>query len=155
MKVLFLDIDGVVNSEQWYETRTKLPPTASREEWKANEFNPELCALVQRIIKETGATVVLSSSWRGHEDNHNDIRKHVCEFTEITPRLPRPNDTSWEYRERGREVNAWLMEHTEVTKYAILDDDGDFFDWQPLFQTSWKTGITVEIADRVIAYLSE
>jgi hypothetical protein len=48
----------------------------------------------------------------------------------------------------------WLDQHPDVTRYAILDDDSDFYADQPLFKTAWQTGITDEIAQQVTEYLN-
>jgi hypothetical protein len=61
---------------------------------------------------------------------------------------------SYGYPMRGDEVNAWLAEHPTVERWAILDDDSDFCDDQPLFKTSWSTGITEEIAAKVTSHLN-
>lgn len=61
----------------------------------------------------------------------------------------------WDHTLRGDEINAWLKDHPEVTKYAILDDDCDFYDDQPLFQTTFQYGLTDEIAEAVIKHLGK
>lgn len=56
-KYLFLDADGVLNSVSWY-----------REEWNKDhvypqgDFDPKCVEIVNRIVKETGCKVVVSSS---------------------------------------------------------------------------------------------
>lgn len=58
-KYLFLDVDGVLNSVSWY-----------RAEWNKDhvypqgDFDPKCVEIVNRIVKETGCKVVVSSSWR-------------------------------------------------------------------------------------------
>jgi hypothetical protein len=137
VKVLFLDIDGVVN--------------------KKNNFNPSskmglypidaYCAfLVGRIQLATGCQVVLSSSWRHHPDGVKNVSERVVELLDVTPVLDSGH--------RGDEVNAWLKAHPECTDYAILDDDIDFHNDQHLFKTTFEEGLTDEIANRVIAYFN-
>lgn len=46
MKVIFLDFDGVITSKNGYS------------------LDPEKMELVKRICDETGAYIVVSSSWR-------------------------------------------------------------------------------------------
>lgn len=145
IKVLFLDIDGVLNSRYWYYTR-------KREYNRENEFDPDCVRMVKHIIKATGCKIVLSSVWRLDEENRKEVRDQGFDFIDVTPSLHRPANTSWEYRERGREVAAWLSLHPEVTNYAILDDEGDFFDWQFLFQTDNLIGITEDVVIRVIRH---
>lgn len=143
MKVLFLDIDGVVNSE---ETFRKDP----------NAFfpiDPYLAFLVGKIVLETDCVVVLSSSWRHHDESVDHIEKKIVKIFDRTPSLPRGEDA--EYCGRGKEIKAWMDEHDGIEKYAILDDDPDMLPWQManFFRTSWKKGITEEIAEKVIRHL--
>jgi hypothetical protein len=53
MKVLFLDIDGVLNCSKTPNPR-KLPYVIDK----------KLLARLERLVERTGAKVVLSSSWR-------------------------------------------------------------------------------------------
>lgn len=137
-KILFLDIDGVVNS--------------------VNNFNPKnttmypldrYCAfLVGRIQLQTGCKVVLSSSWRHNPEAVQEVSTNVVELFDIT---------GDEGKYRGDEVQAWLDRHQEVTKYAILDDDMDFYVYQApnFFKTRFmEEGLTDEIAEAVIKHLN-
>lgn len=135
MKVLFLDIDGVVNSRRSWVRQGQL-----------SGIDPELADQVRRIIAETGCEVVLSSTWRCWPDSLARVRAGV------TPDLYGTTPVLDGYR--GQEVKQWLADHPEVTRYAILDDNTDFDPDQPLFQTSWEVGLTSEIADAVIEYLN-
>ena len=51
-KIIFLDIDGVLNSETYDKNRT------------AGAIDPECAKRLNRIIKETNADIVISSSWK-------------------------------------------------------------------------------------------
>jgi Swiss Army Knife RNA repair-like protein len=150
VKVLFLDIDGVVNNQNNFS------PTAQRTPYPIDSY----CAfLVGRIQIQTDCEVVLSSSWRHYPDAVKIVSDSVVKLLDKTPdvvwdkkkRFARGRE--WPHELRGDEVNAWLEKHPEVTKYAILDDDGDFYDDQPLFQTTFKEGLTDEIAEKVIEHL--
>jgi hypothetical protein len=55
---------------------------------------------------------------------------------------------------RCEEMQSWLRQHPEVTRYAVLDDDDDCLDELPLFQPSSKTGLTEEIAYGIEEYLA-
>lgn len=136
MKILFLDIDAVVNSRN----------TAQRHRG-AIGIDPYMAFLVGKIVLDTGCSVVLSSTWRLWEDSRNEVRTQVYDFVDVTPSLSNES--------RGKEIQAWLDIHPEVTKYAILDDDTDMLpDQLPnYFQTYWEEGITPEIAKRVTDHL--
>ena len=77
-KVLFLDIDGVVNNRK---TRERQGDT------KFIGIKPELADRVRRIIAETGCKVVLSSSWRLFPDSKKWAEENVCEFFDVTADL--------------------------------------------------------------------
>lgn len=153
MKVLFLDIDGVVNKQE------NFAPAGVRTPYPIDSY----CALlVGRIQLQTGCEVVLSSSWRHYPDALQIVSNSVVTLLDRTPTLRKSYDPpvfargrEWDMSLRGDEVNAWLKDHPEVTKYAILDDDSDFYDDQPLFQTTFKDGLTDEIAQKVIDHLGK
>lgn len=139
MKILFLDIDGVVNSADSTNFKGSLWP-----------LDPYKAFLVGKIQDVTGCEVVLSSSWRHHPEGIAEVEKRIVPILDITP-----ND---EHGFRGAEVQAWLDKNPEVTKYAILDDDMDFYAYQApnFFKTRFmQEGLTDEIAQAVIDHLGE
>lgn len=148
MKVLFLDIDGVCNSRRWFRLMAKRDPNFRI--W--HEVDPELVKLVQRIIKETGCQVVLSSTWRLYPEARAVVRRNVCEFIDCTADLQAGAKRG--VVERGVEVQDWLDRHPSVTQYAIIDDDSDFLPNQWHFKTTFDYGITEDIAEAVIAHLN-
>ena len=138
IKVLFLDIDGVINCRS---TNFK------SEYWPLNQY---MAFLVGKIVLDTGCKVVLSSSWRHHKDGTAEVEKRVCKILDIT-------DTD-QSGFRGIEIKEWLEDNKEkydIEKYAILDDASDFYPDQPLFKTSWEFGLTKEIADKVTEHLNK
>jgi HAD domain in Swiss Army Knife RNA repair proteins len=138
MKILFLDIDGVVNST-----------TSGRRNHRLIE--PHLAFIVRRIaIAIPDLKVVLSSSWRCLDNGREIVEKKIIRCFDVTPIL-HDLDLS-----RGHEIQAWLQEHPEVEKYAIIDDDDHMLEHQMVnfFQTSRRTGITPEVGDRVVAHFT-
>ena len=135
-KVLFLDIDGVVNCV-----------TTTQRHQGFIGIDPYMAFLVGKIQLDTECDVVLSSSWRLMPTGCAEVKKQVVKFVDVTPNLQGLTD-------RGCEVIAWLEKHPEVERHAILDDNADFHKDQPLFKTSWSTGITPEIAKQVTDYLN-
>lgn len=139
MKILFLDIDGVVNCK----TTTQ----------RHNGFigiDPYMAFLVGKIKLDTGCDVVLSSAWRHSEDGKQEVRDRVVDFIGVTP--------SCCTGIRGAEIHHWIklnVPYDEPLTYAILDDSSDMLLWQKdnFFQTSWETGITEEIANAVTEHL--
>lgn len=136
MKILFLDIDGVVNSVT----------TAQRHRGMIG-IDPHMAFRVGKIVLDTGCEIVLSSSWRLSPESRDEVASQVYKFIDVTPDLMGRTD-------RGCEVIAWLGQHPEVTRHAILDDNADFHKEQPLFKTTWAEGLTDEIAAAVTEYLN-
>lgn len=64
MRVLFLDIDGVLNSHLYWE-RTKENPDLNVREHYSTLLDSDALALLNGIVEKTGAVIVISSSWRG------------------------------------------------------------------------------------------
>lgn len=111
MKVIFLDVDGVLNSKDWLENnrvRTE------------NSVNPEKVKLLAEIVKNTNATVVLSSTWRYIPEHPmfmyltdilgvNGIKIHS-----FTPKLD---------GDRPREIKEWIEKQTEEVQFISVEDD--------------------------------
>ena len=137
MKVLLLDIDGVVNKQENFD------PAIKDNLYPLDAY----CAfLVGRIQLQTGCQVVLSSSWRHHPESVKNVSERVVKLLDVTPNSAKL---------RGDEIQMWLDKHPEVDKYAILDDDMDFYVYQApnYFKTTFQDGLTDEIAEAVIEHL--
>ena len=134
MKAIFLDIDGVLNSRRTPNPR-KLPYVVQ----------PDLLARLRRVLEQTGAQVVLTSTWRYDPAGLFSAKRWGIPFVDVIPDLPD--------RPRRDEILAWLDAHAEVDRFAVIDDEDDELDELPLFQPSPATGLTDDVADRVAAYL--
>jgi len=147
-KILFLDIDGVLNSKETVTRSSRCKSIIG--------IDPYLVSIFNRIIFATDAEIVLSSTWRKSKSSRDEIRKRVMPFIDVTP------DIYDKYAVRGDEVEAWLTKNIggleerkkANLKYAILDDDSDFYIWQPLFKSTWEKGLTEDIAKEVIKHLN-
>lgn len=138
MKVLFLDIDGVVNSRATTSFRNNLYP-----------IDPHMAFMVGKIQLDTDCKVVLSSSWRHHPDGIAAVEKSIVPVFDKTPMLDHLGV-------RGDEIKAWLDQHPEVERYAILDDDSDMLPEQMpnFFKTTFQNGLIEDIAKAVTAHLN-
>src|SRR5262249_25529482 len=139
VEVAFLGIDGGVNNEH---TRKKFGDFIT--------LDPARVALVQRIVRNTGCEIVLSSSWRLFQLGRDEVERNVCKFADITPFLRARTP-------RGYEIKAWLTRHPEVEHYAILDDADSILPEHRanFFQTTWESGLTEDIALAVEKHLNE
>jgi hypothetical protein len=142
MKVLFLDIDGVVNCQE----------TMQRHRGFIG-IDPYLAFLVGNMVDDLKLIVVLSSSWRHSPEGIEEVKKQVCPIMDLTPSMPDPAEP---HTHRGTEIKAWLDKHPNVEDYAIIDDDSDMLPEQlsHLFQTSWKTGVTKEVIEKIVNYFN-
>ncbi len=134
MKVIFLDIDGVLNCKKTPNPR-KLPYIV----------DTKLLERFESLLERTGAKVVLSSTWRYDPAGLFSAKHWGIPFVAVTPDMPT--------QPRREEVLAWLNEHPDVDRYAVIDDEDDDLDDLPLFQPSARTGLTPEIAAGVADYL--
>lgn len=144
MKILFLDIDGVVNCSSTKERHRGFIG-----------IDPEKAKMIQDILKRTETNVVLSSTWRLDALSRAEVKEKVCPCIDVTPHMPIPGGV--EACERGKEIARWLSDHPEVTRYAILDDDSDMLDEQlpSFFKTTWQEGLTENIAKKVEEHLNK
>jgi hypothetical protein len=135
MKVIFLDIDGVLNCNSTPNPR-KFPFMV----------DPVLLKRLQRLMELTGAAVVLSSSWRFDPAGIFSAKHYRIPFIDTIPDLPD--------QPRCEEILAWLRIHPKVERYIVLDDEDDELDPLPLFQPSKSTGLTNEIVEAAADYLN-
>lgn len=162
MKIIFLDIDGVLNSNQWYSS-DRNPGNIGGVE---GDIDPDCVDRILRICNETGAKIVISSDWKMSWPGAK-IRLENAGFPkgliiDKTPDLIMRMLSIQDYmldddeevvynNSRGHEIDGWLEEHPECTNFVIIDDRTDFTeDQMPHFvHTDWNVGITdenVEIA---------
>ncbi len=115
MKVIFLDFDGVLNSEKYLRESGRFGVV----------INPASLALIKEIIEATNAKIVLSTSWREHwdidESKCNDIGIEINRiFAELG--LSIFDKTQSLGRSREKEIEHWLHNHTETKNFVVLDD---------------------------------
>jgi hypothetical protein len=135
MKVIFLDIDGVLTSGSTPNPR-KFPYIVDE----------TLLARFRELVRKTGATVVLSSTWRVDPVGLLAAKYYQVPFDDVCPDMPE--------EPRCEEMQSWLRQHPEVTRYVVLDDEDDCLDELPLFQPSSKTGLAEEICHGIEEYLA-
>lgn len=156
-KICFLDIDGVLNSVNFFEEKSQSKRWNEFKEKYENKhiafglanIDPKAVELLNKLTEATGAKIVVSSSWRG------DSALQTI-FTLAGIKEPIYGETPRLYsRYRGQEIQQWLDKH-KYDKYVILDDDLDFFDSQlPYFvHTDWRVGLTENDMNKAIGILN-
>ena len=154
-KVLFLDVDGVLN----YIGCT------AREPCGMMGINDASVAILAKVIRATGAKIVLTSTWRLEWDKNKDNLSETGKY------LVRKLKRSWLYiydklpdyeLGRGEAIKSWLDAHMEipVESWCVLDDEvADDFErfgiLGHLVKTDWENGgIRPEHAEDCIKMLN-
>jgi hypothetical protein len=121
MKIIFLDIDGVIcNREQW-RSRVQF------EGLSLCNFDQESVKLLNQLTDKTGAEIVISSTWRrGSEEDFTSLMfwfRNQGVTGRIMDRTPVDNSDN---AQRGDEIKQWLNANFgRVDAFVVLDDDSD------------------------------
>lgn len=143
MKVMFLDIDGVLNSQEWYTERMEKEMSY---DYPKDEFSPELVSKLNGLIKETKAKIVISSTWRISRSlsELKDLFRFVGVQGEVIGKTS-SNQFRGKYGQcvRGKEIKEWIDEQREEVKYIIIDDDNGMLPEQQsrFIKTTWLHGL--------------
>ena len=111
MKVIFLDVDGVLNSDEYFNKIKNLNIDGIQ-----SEIDVEKIKMLNMAINETGAKIVLTSSWR-YTRNAQELKKLLSEYgipTDSTPFIQ---------NKRGLEIKQYLLENPDVENFIIVDDE--------------------------------
>jgi hypothetical protein len=162
-KVIFLDIDGVIATNESYNRARKI--------WGWNQAAPsrthllalldrDRVALLNEITTATGADIILSSTWRNPENigGHDaiSILQEAGVAGNIIGKTPRAST-------RGAEIAAEIVNRgLGPEDYVILDDDSTSGDGLKALghkgsrwiRTPEKTGLSPRHRDRAIELLS-
>lgn len=153
MKVIFLDIDGVLNSQEWYTERME---KESSYDYPFDEFSPELVRRFNKIIEKSKADIVVSSTWRIGRSlpELRDLFRFVGIKGNVIGKTS-SNEFRGDYV-RGKEIKQWLEEQREEIQYVIIDDDNDMLPEQQehFIKTTWMYGIEEKHEIEVIKKLN-
>lgn len=130
MKILFLDIDGVLNSYrsiaagyQFYNC-SSLMRELQLGTAKSAGFDPTAVNLLKQAQQDIGFKIVISSTWRfsfNIKHFHQIFDLYDWDTTSIIIDITPSTDTI-----RGDEIALWLRNNPEIDSYVILDDSTDF-----------------------------
>ena len=126
--VIFLDIDGVI-TRPVNDLINNGDYIGSRED----TICPKCLGILEDIVNKTKAKIVVSSTWRLNYDVE-DLRRVFREKSLTNwdaPIIDTVRKRSYGEEIRGDLVQEWIDDH-DVDDYAILDDDSDFYYYQPL-----------------------
>lgn len=128
MKLIFLDIDGVLALNQ-----------QERDEW-GSFFHQQFVDNLKLIIDNTDAKIVISSTWRSSGlsemqnmwiarklpgevigcTGYNEMRFRGLEIEEYLDKVMKFQRINW-----SKTVQKTYLETSKITNYVILDDDSD------------------------------
>ena len=156
MKIIFLDFDGVITTAE-----------------SGYRIDPDKCNMIKEICDATDAKIVISSSWRrGYLEKTidaitNEERLYgnqpftIPEYVfGITNRMYSCKYGCADERYgvyRGVEIDRYIVEHTDITNYVILDDDRDMLLTQKdnFIQTDGHYGISDKDVIKAIKILNK
>lgn len=165
MRIIFLDIDGVLNCETFFQERVAKKQLRkdvkkgeiSREEYYGDMLCEERISWLNDLCTAIGAKVVVSSTWRlgkTVEELQEILNRSGATF-EIIGKTPHLNADCV----RGNEIYKWIKENDdklgchyyEYRDYVILDDDSDMLLWQAknFFQTDAYSGLTPNLVYKI------
>ena len=143
MNILFLDVDGVLNSERSFlagnhrikQYEIENPDDPYWQKITMCTIDPVAVEIVNRICDKCNVSIVISSTHRKHfPDTDNKLilmknyfealgikREYVVGWTESLNAI------------RGIEIKEWLDRHENVMNYVILDDSSDMMPEQMPF----------------------
>jgi hypothetical protein len=148
MKILFLDNDGVIclsnnwggRSKKWAKYRSENPGSSTivKENTvlvRFDDFDQKAIKVLNEILEETGAEIVVSSDWKLHAnleelgeyyESQGIIKKPIA----VTPNLEDFDPDSagmyqwkgWLERKRILEIEEYMRLNPEITHWAAIDD---------------------------------
>jgi hypothetical protein len=134
MKVIFLDIDGVLNS-----SRTVIAYLSY------DVLDPIAVGLLYQLCYVTDAKIVISSTLRLHHDipyfNEMLQKQFHWEGSPVIGVTPNLDGTG--YGHRGSEIQEYLNQHPEIEQYVIFDDDNiDIVDFDSFVHVDREHGLS-------------
>ena len=161
LRLIFLDFDGVLNSEAWRTNRGPRDPAIdiatldNNERYALRSLDPAAVQVLEQIVTQLDARVVVSSSWRldwAVPQLNGFLQYHG--FTHVilgaTPDATRWN-TGASPRTRGAEIEAWRAALGVPVQYVILDDELVTGHGDRLYRLDPEVGLRAADADAIVA----
>lgn len=149
LPVIFLDIDGVLNSANWMHMGHM--GADFDDVGKRKHLDPRAGRVLNRILKLVPSEIVISSAWRiGHSCKwmQRALRARGVTRARVIGRTPGGGGF------RGPQIQDWLDAH-DPRPFVIIDDSDDMLDVQRprLVRTDWQTGLLEEHIEPICALL--
>ena len=171
MKLIFLDFDGVVNNYPFLRevlSQGLVKGYGFKDPTDVNMIDLEKIKLLNKILDATGASIVISSSWRNTYTS-DELRDFLqlkglnkpesiigetgsTRHSQTAKELDVPVGASVD---RGVLIQHWLKQHPEVTTYVALDDDPGAGEAGTVWlKTDPEIGLTEEIVEKAAQILN-
>jgi hypothetical protein len=149
MKILILDNDGVIclsnnwggRKKKWAKYRSANPNSSPNlkdapVEYRFDDFDKKAIKVLNEILEETGAEIVVSSDWKLHAtleelgdyyESQGIIKRPIA----VTPNIEHCKDyddnfmwsPQWDLEQtRTIEIKQYLHDHPEITHWVSIDD---------------------------------
>jgi len=145
MKVIFLDHDGVIClSTEWggrHKKQRKMGRKLSQSieslpvEARFDNFNKKAIDVLNKILEETNAEIVVSSDWKkwasveemGEYYESQGIKKKPIAFTKNLNECDVPQNFIWSRQwdleqTRSLEIKQYLKDNPQITHWVAIDD---------------------------------
>ena len=125
MKVIFLYVDGVLNTENTFERIHNEWKNTGIRNVELDEFRIEI---LSKIVERTSAKIVLSSTWRlGFKKENDKLIPSKKETIELVRLLNKYNlniyDITSNINWREDAINEWISRHSDIESFVVIDDD--------------------------------
>ena len=142
MKIIFLDMDGVVNSICKGGMQIELPFKNRNGEYRYGcYYDPKVIPTFVKLLnycRKTGVKIVISSSWRAMGDaeefnNYYETYFHIDRFSKIE-NLHRNlviGRTVSNFSDRSEQIQEFLSTKPDIKEFVIIDDD--YFNFRKTF----------------------
>lgn len=104
MKVIFVDVDGVLNSDDFIDSVKG-----------KQDIDIKTVLLLKRAIEETGAKIVMDTSFR-YTQSFLKVQEMLLQNGIMFDKTPFIDN------ERGKEIKQYLSKHKDIEDYILLDD---------------------------------
>lgn len=173
--IIFLDIDGVLNCQTFFETRftdykeakkTLRKSVKSKEIERLDYYKAQLCPMrvvwLNELCIDTDSKVVVSSTWR--KGKTVEELQEILNYCGATFEVIAKTGES-ESRVRGVEIAEWIeanvekllgIKYYDFCNYVIIDDDSDMLLNQArhFFHTDGYSGLTPNTCYKIKRFLS-
>lgn len=122
---IFLDIDGVLNSDNFFHENKGINNAINKLENKEetfylrqiNDLNYNSILLLKELANETNSDIVITSAWKNIR-----IWPLIEEYL-VNKGLPIVDTTTYIKGNRCEEIAAYLKSHPDIKRYIIIDDE--------------------------------